>query len=94
MRNARAFAVSLPPEMMAQHERTQKAEQRPRATSVRAVVRPHPLGEAHSGETRAIERGRREIERGDYVTLDQLKRELDCPPLKVGRKDHRTRARA
>ncbi len=51
MRTARTFTISLPPEMMAQLERTQKAEQRTRSELVREAFRLY-LG---SSERRAFE---------------------------------------
>jgi len=110
MLTTKTLTISPPPKMMQQLERTQKVEQRTRSELVREALRLYlgsrerrafeqwfdriPWVKPTAEEMRAIERGRREIERGDYVTLDQLKRELDRPPLKVGRKDHRTRAGA
>ena len=110
MRTTRTFTISLPPKMMQELEQAQKAEQRTRSELVREALRFYlgnrerrafeqwvdriPWVKPTTEEMRVIERGRNEIKRGDYVTLDQLNRELDRPPLKVGRKNHRTRARA
>ena len=40
------------------------------------LKRTFPVVKPTKGELRAIRRGEREIARGEYVTLEQLKREL------------------
>src|SRR6266851_5205526 len=100
MRSTRIFTVSLPPEMMQQPEQAQRAEQRTRSELVRQALRLYldsrerrafeqwldriPWVKPTTEEMQAIDRGRNEIKRGDYVTLDRLNRELDRPPLQVG----------
>ena len=95
------LTISLPRAMAQQVERIRKAEQRGRSELVRealrtyfALARNFPEEKATPAEMKAINRARREMARGEYVTLDQLERELASTPLKRGRKNHHTRSRA
>jgi predicted transcriptional regulator len=87
--------------MMREVERLKKAEHRTRSELVREALRTYfalaarfPEEKATPAETRALERGRRAITRGEYVTLGQLERELDRPHPKRSRKSTQTRSRA
>ena len=77
------ITVSLPRAMAAKVEKVRKAEQRTRSELVREALRTYfelasrfPEAEATPAETRALDRGRKQVARGEYVTLDQLHREL------------------
>jgi metal-responsive CopG/Arc/MetJ family transcriptional regulator len=101
MRKSQLLVVSIPPSMMREVERLKKAEHRTRSELVREALRAYfalaarfPQEEATPAEIRALVRARREIASGDYVTLEQLERELDRPPLKGSRKNNKTRSRA
>jgi predicted transcriptional regulator len=60
-------------------DQASKREHRTRSELVREALRVY-LAQPHTptaSELRAIEKGRAEIRRGDYLTLDQLHAELD-----------------
>lgn len=71
--------ISLPPDMARRVDQASKREHRTRSELVREALRVY-LAHSYSptaSELRAIENGRAEIRRGDYLTLDQLHAELD-----------------
>ncbi len=80
MRTRQTFTISLPPAMAEQVEKTMQAENRTRSELVREALRTYiairqfPEEAATPAELRAIRRGRAAYERGDYVTLDELRR--------------------
>jgi predicted transcriptional regulator len=82
MRTRQTMTVSLPPAMIQAVETVRKLEHRTRSELLREALRTHfasrrfPEVMATPSEVRAIERGRAEIKRGDYVTLEQLLHEL------------------
>src|SRR5690349_15217986 len=82
MRTTDTMTISLPPAMVKQMEKVQKEENRTRSELLREAWRQyfesryatyHPT----KAEAAAIRRGRADFKRGDYVTLSQLKNELD-----------------
>lgn len=85
MRTRQTMTVSLPPAMIQAVEKVRKLEHRTRSELVREALRTYfssrrfPEVVATPAELRAIERGRAEIRRGNYVTLDQLLHELGRP---------------
>jgi predicted transcriptional regulator len=73
--------ISLPPAMAKQMEKVQKKEHRTRSELLREAWRHYfesryPEYKATKAEMAAIRRGRAEIERGDFVTLEGLDHEL------------------
>ncbi len=81
MRTRRTLTISLPPAMLRQIERVRKAEHRTRSELVREALRRYFSAEIRTvaptpRELRAIQRGRAEIKRGEYVTLDGLLHDL------------------
>jgi metal-responsive CopG/Arc/MetJ family transcriptional regulator len=97
MRSRQVIAVSLPREMMEQVEAIRKAEHRTRSELVRealrtyfALARRFPEDDATPAEIRALERAKREFQRGEYVTLGQLQHELESSRRKLGPKKHST----
>ena len=80
MRTRQTITISLPPAMAEQVERTMLAENRTRSELVREALRTYmalrqfPEETPTAAELRAIRRGRAAYERGDYVTLDELRR--------------------
>ena len=80
MRTRQTFTISLPPAMAEQVEKTMQAENRTRSELVREALRTYiairqfPEETPTRAELRAIRRGRAAYERGDYVTLDELRR--------------------
>ena|ERR1700730_16618437 len=82
MRNTDTMTISLPPGMAKQMERVQKEEHRTRSELLREAWRQYFEGRyavytPTKGELAAIRRGRAEIKRGEFVTLDQLKHDLE-----------------
>ncbi len=81
MRTRQTITISLPPEMAEQVEKTMRAEHRTRSELVREALRTYiairqfPQETPTPAELRAIRRGRVAYERGDYVTLDDLRAE-------------------
>jgi predicted transcriptional regulator len=75
------MTISLPPAMAKQMEKVQKKEHRTRSELLREAWRHYfesryPEYTPTKAEIAAIRRGRAEIERGDFVTLEQLDNEL------------------
>jgi predicted transcriptional regulator len=81
MRKRQTITISLPPEMAEQVEKTMRAEHRTRSELVREALRTYiairqfPEETLTPSERRAIQRGRAAYGRGDYITLDELRRE-------------------
>lgn len=93
MRTTQTMTVSLPPEMVKEFERVRKAESRTRSELVREALRYYfamvlrfPAVEATKAELRAIRRGREAFARGEYVTLEELKNDLESRRNKTGAK--------
>ena len=78
-RTTEVIAVSLPPDMVRDLEKAQQAERRTRSELIREAIRFYllPRVQPTAREVRAMDKGRAEIRRGDFVTLDQLRAELD-----------------
>jgi predicted transcriptional regulator len=103
MRTHQTMTVSLPPAMMRDVERVRKTERRTRSELVREALRLYfnpelaariarlPVYTPTAAERRAIEKGRAEIARGEYVTVDELFRNLDRRRRKARAKGHRAR---
>ena len=90
MRTRETLTIFLPPEMMEQIETVRKAEHRTRSELVREALRTYfavgrvlPLYTPTPGERRAIARGRREFERGEFVTLAELLHDVERRSRKV-----------
>ena len=79
MKTRRTVTISLPPEMAEQMEEVRKTEHRSRSELVREALRFYllPAVKPTARELRGVQKGRAEIRRGHYVTLDQLHAELD-----------------
>lgn len=75
-------------------EKTMKAEHRTRSEFVREALRTYisirrlPEETPTAAELRAIRRGEAAIKRGDYITLDELRREEE-----MARRPRRARAK-
>ena len=77
MGSRKNLSISLPPEMATFVNRAAKAEHRTRSELVREALRTYfgrkiPLVALSAKERAALGRGRREIERGEYVTLERV----------------------
>ncbi len=89
----RTINVSLPADMARRVDQASKREQRTRSELVREALRVY-FAQSYTptaSEVRAMEKGRAEIRRGDYLTLDQLHAELDR--LNLTERSQGTRAR-
>lgn len=88
------MTISLPPGMVKEFEKVRKTENRTRSELVREALRyyiesRYPLVKPTKAELTAIRRGRAEIKRGNYVTLDQLRNGLAASNRKKSRKSSR-----
>ena len=92
------ISVSLPPDLVEKIERVRKAERRTRSDVVREALRSYfAIGRSYEpsrAERRAIERGRSEIRRGQYVTLEELRVHVGAAGRKARRKNDRSRSKA
>jgi predicted transcriptional regulator len=98
MRTTDTLTISLPAAMAEQMKRVQKKENRTRSELLREAWRQY--FESHYGSYRptrgellAIRKGRTEIGRGQYKTLQELLDGLDNPHRKSGRKAARKSSR-
>jgi len=87
MKSRHTFTISLPEEMAAEVESARKREHRTRSELVREALRTYfavgasiPVAVATAAERRALARGRDGIRRGAYVTLNDLKNDLESRP--------------
>ncbi|MBM3748653.1 MAG: ribbon-helix-helix protein, CopG family [Acidobacteria bacterium] len=101
MRSTETITISLPPSMLRSLKRAGAAENRTRSELVREALQTYfnlryPVVEASKAELAAIRRGRAEIRRGQYLTLEQLTDELGTADRQAGlkgtRRDSRRRA--
>lgn len=80
--------LNLPPQMAKQVEEAIRKEHRTPAQLMREALRTYfwlrgiPEETPTAAEVRAIRRGRAEIKRGQFVTLDELSNELATPRRK------------
>ena len=77
MRSSSIVTISLPPAMAKQMEKVQRKEHRTRSELLREAWRHYfesryPEYTPTKAEAAAIRRGRAEIKRGEFVTLEQL----------------------
>lgn len=76
------MTISLPPKMAEAVEKVRRAEQRTRSELIREALRTYFASRRFSevtptpAELRAIRRGHAAYERGDYVTLNELRHEM------------------
>ena len=95
------LSITLPPELYAEVEAASERERRSRAEIVRDALalylaRSIPLEEPTPDELEAIKEGREAYERGEYVTLEEWRREMGLDRDQVGAEGsaRRTRARS
>ena len=98
MRTTETMTISLPPAMLKQMEKVQKEEHRTRSELLREAWRQYfesryPVYTPTKSELLAIQKGRAEIKRGQYVTLEQLRHELDNSHRPSGKKRARKSTR-
>jgi CopG family transcriptional regulator/antitoxin EndoAI len=98
MRSTQTFTVSVPPAMAAEIDKVRRKENRTRSELVREALRAYiadryPTAQPTRAELTRIRKGRAEIRRGDFVTLDQLRDVLDSQRRQSRRKIAPTRSR-
>lgn len=87
---SKPISITLPSEMLADVDRTSKTEHRTRSELIREALRHYlyirriPLAEPTPEELVAMEKGEGEVARGEYVTLDQLKRDVGITDRQKG----------
>jgi predicted DNA-binding protein len=88
-RTNKTVTTSLPPEELVALDRVRKRDNLTRAEALRKAIRRYvsqgsdrkiPVEDALPDEMEAIEEGQAQIARGEYVLLDDLKREMGRPP--------------
>jgi len=84
---SRRITISLPEEVLRAADQVALTQERARSALVEDALRWYlriqelPCEEATPEETAAIERGRAEIARGELVTFEEIKRELEADLL-------------
>ena len=79
---ARRVTISLPEDVLRATDKVALTQERPRSALVEDALRWYlriqelPCEEATAEETAAIARGRAEIARGEFVTFEEIKRDL------------------
>jgi predicted transcriptional regulator len=89
---AKRITISLPEEVLLAADEVAQAQEATRSAVVEDALRWYlrieelPRDEATPEEIAAIERGRAEIARGEFVTFGEIKRELEADLLEERRK--------
>jgi predicted transcriptional regulator len=91
MRTTDTLTISLPPAMAKQMEKVQKEEHRTRSELLREAWRQYFESRYGSytptkAELAGIRKGRAEIKRGQFATLERLLHDLDTQPRKASAK--------
>jgi predicted transcriptional regulator len=82
MATARRITISLPEDVLRAADKAALTQERPRSALVADALRWYlriqeiPCEEATAVEIAAIERGQAEIARGEFVTFEEIKRDL------------------
>ena len=97
MRTRQTMTISLPPAMLREVEAASKAEHRTHSELVREALRVYlygryPVVSATRAEAAGIARGRADIRKGNYVSLEQLAHDLDTANRTPRRKRDRKTA--
>ena len=93
--SSRPISITLPEAMLEEVERASKTEHRTRSELIREALRHYlfrqhiPVVEVNTKDLAAIRRGEKEIERGEYVTLDELEHDLATQDRKKRAKKYR-----
>jgi Arc/MetJ-type ribon-helix-helix transcriptional regulator len=84
--SSKMISVSIPLEMLPELDKAAREERRSRSELIREALRRYLSGGrmiafdvADPDEAAAVARGRAEFERGDFVRLEDLQRELGLP---------------
>lgn len=101
MRTRQTMTISLPPAMVGEVERVRKTENRTRSELVREALRVYfnrarnlPVYVPTRRELDELEKGRQEMRRGEFLTVDELFRHLESPRPKARSKGRRPRSAA
>lgn len=91
MRTTQTMTISLPPAMVEEFEVIRKSRNFTRSELIRQALREYfysqfPVYKPTKAEKKAIEAGRREIAKGNFITWEQLRYELDSKNRSKGRK--------
>ena len=91
MRTTEIITISLPPDMLYLFEAVRMKESRTRSELVREALRHYfehrfPTVKPTKEEIKILRQGRIDFKRGDYITFEQLKRELAADRLKARKK--------
>jgi predicted transcriptional regulator len=87
MATARRITISLPEDVVRAADEVALTQERARSALVEDALRWYlriqelPCEEATPEEIAAIERGRAEISRGEFVTFEEIKRDLEADLL-------------
>lgn len=82
---SKMISVSMPEDLLPEIDEVARRDRRSRSAVIREAVRRYlsarsgrsvPLDDAQPDEIEAIERGRDEFARGEFVRLEELQREL------------------
>ncbi len=98
MRTTKTMTISLPPGMVKEFEKVRKAENRTRSELVREALRYYiesrfRIVEPTKAELAAINHGRSEIERGDFINFEELIDDLAAANRKKSRKSSQKASR-
>ena len=98
MRTRQTMTISLPPAMLKEVEAASRAEHRTHSELVREALRRYlydryPAVPATAAELRAIARGRAEIKKGRFITLEKLIDDLDAADRRPRRQATRKTSR-
>lgn len=86
--SSKMISVSIPEEMLPEIDTAARKEHRSRSELIREALRRYlssesgrmiPVDDAQPDEAAAVERGRQEIKRGEFVRLEDLQHELGLP---------------
>ena len=84
--SSRMISVSIPEEMLPEIDDAARRERRSRSEVIREALRRYlssgrmiALDDARPDEAEAVARGRTEFERGDFIRLEDLQRDLGLP---------------
>ena len=87
------MTISLPPALLEQFEAIRQSESRIRSELVREALREYaerhfPIVKPTKAEIKAIREGMAAFRRGDYITLEQFRKELAADRHKASKKKH------
>lgn len=94
MRTTQTMTISLPPKIMRELENYRQKHDFTRSELVRHALRElfysqFPVYKPTKGEIKGIEAGRREIQNGNYISLEELHAKLDSKNQQKSRKSVR-----